>query len=168
MDDDLTQLLAGLKMQKLQQTIESELAWAEASSPSYTNFLKRVLRREYTDQQERFLENRIQRAKLPERWSLKTFPWANQPGVHRGQIEQLAELDFISRGQNIVMIGPTGVGKTGLAIGLMMEALYRGYRCRFIKAQELFDEMYTSLADRSSRKLLDHLVRLDLLLIDSC
>ena len=166
MDDELEQLLKNLKLKRLLQIIERELEWAEEQSPSYTELLKRLLRQEYNAQQERFLEARIRRAKLPERWSLKTFPWEQQPGVARTTFEQLAELDFLPRGTNLVLIGPTGVGKTGLASGLLLEALYHGYRALFVKAQDLFDEMYTTLADRSSRKLLNRLARLDALLID--
>jgi len=166
MDDDLKQLLAGLKLKCLAEILDEELAWAEAHSPSYSDFLRRILRREYQAQQERFLQGRIARARLPQRWSLKTFPFHRQPGVDQKRIEQLAELDFLSAGRNLVWIGPTGVGKTGLASALLLEALYRGYRGLFIKAQQLFDEMYTTLADRSTRKLLNRLARLDLLLID--
>ena len=58
------------------------------------------------------------------------------------------------------------MGKTGLATGLLLKALQNGYRGLFLKAQDLFDEMYASLADRSSRKLLNRLARVDLLVID--
>jgi IstB-like ATP binding protein len=60
----------------------------------------------------------------------------------------------------------TGVGKTGLSCGLLLKALENGYRCQFVRAQDLFDEMYASLADRSTRQLLRRLARLDVLLID--
>ena len=166
MNDDLEQLLKSLKLKRLQETVKDELAWAEKKSPSYTEFLARLLRQEYQAQQERFLDSRIRRAKLPERWSLKTFPWKRQPGVNRRIIEQLAELDFVQRGSNIVLIGPTGVGKTGIASALLLQCLYRGFRGKFVKAQDLFDEAYTTLADRTTRKFLDYLSRLDLLLID--
>jgi DNA replication protein DnaC len=53
-----------------------------------------------------------------------------------------------------------------LACSLLLKALENGYRCQFVKAQDLFDEMYASLADRSSRQLLKRLARLDVLLID--
>ena len=59
-----------------------------------------------------------------------------------------------------------GVGKTGLASGLLLKALQNGYRGLFIKAQDLFDEMYASIADRASRKLIRRWARLDILLID--
>lgn len=77
-----------------------------------------------------------------------------------------AKLEFIAKAENIVLVGETGRGKTGLACGLLLKALENGYRCQFIKAQDLFDEMYASLADRSTRQLLKRLARLDVLLSD--
>ena len=115
---------------------------------------------------EHALEWRIRNAKLPERWSLDTFPFARQPGVNRKQIRTFAELDFVPKKENIVFIGPTGVGKSGLASGILLKAIENGYRCQFIRAQDLFDEMYASLADRSTRQLLKRLARLDILLVD--
>lgn len=166
MDDDLEQLLKGLKLKRIPAILDRELERAEKTGTSHSDLLRRLLREEYQDQQSRFLGNRIKRARLPERWSLETFPWDRQPGANRTQIEQLAELDFLDRAANLVFIGPTGVGKTGLASALLLRALERGFRGLFIKAQELFDEMYRSLADYSSRKLLDKLMRLDLIVID--
>lgn len=166
MNDDLDQLLKNLKLRRLREIISDELERAEKKKPSYTEFIARVLREEYQHQQERFLEYRIDRANLPERWTLETFPWKQQPGVSKAQIEQLAELDIIPRAANLVFIGDTGVGKTGLASAILLRALQRGYRGLFIKAQDLFDDMYRSLADHSSRALIDKLMRVDLLLID--
>ncbi len=145
---------------------EEELARAEERGISYTELFKRLLREELQDQQARFLEHRIRRANLPERWTLATFPWRQQKSVKRRTIEQLAELDFIGRAANVVFIGDTGVGKTGLASAILLKALEAGYRGLFIKAQELFDDLYTSLADHSSRTLLNRLSRFDLLVID--
>jgi DNA replication protein DnaC len=165
-NDDIDQLLKNLKLRRLREIIAVELERAEKKKPSYTEFFARVLREEYQHQQERFLEYRIDRANLPERWTLETFPWKEQPGVSKAQVEQLAELDFIPRAANLVFIGDTGVGKTGLASAILLRALQRGYRGLFIKAQDLFDDMYRSLADHSSRALIDKLMRVDLLLID--
>src|SRR5206468_8995972 len=75
-------------------------------------------------------------------------------------------LEFIPRAWNIVFIGPTGVGEPGLDSGVLLSALQHGYRGLFINAQDLLDEMYASLADRSSRKLIKRLARVDALLID--
>jgi DNA replication protein DnaC len=98
---------------------------------------------------------------LPERWSLDTFPFARQPGVNRKQMRAFAELDFIAKKKNIIFIGPTAVGKSGLASGILLKAIENGYQCQFVKAQDLFDDMYASLADRSTRQLLKRLARLD-------
>lgn len=166
MNDDIDQLLKNLKLRRLREIVSDELERAEKRKPSYTEFLARVLREEYQHQQERFLEYRIDRANLPERWTLETFPWKKQPSVSKAQIEQLAELDFIPRAANLVFIGDTGVGKTGLASAILLRALQQGYRGLFIQAQDLFDDMYRSLADHSSRALIDKLMRVDLLLID--
>lgn len=112
------------------------------------------------------MEHRIARARLPERWTLDTFPWQLQPSVRKAALLQLASLDFLVRAENLVFIGPTGVGKTGLASAILLRALQAGHRGLFVKAQDLFDDMYKSLADRSSRKLVDHLMKIDLLVID--
>jgi len=79
---------------------------------------------------------------------------------------QLGELGFLSRTENTVLIGPTGVGKTGLASAILLRALQAGHRGLFVKAQDLFDDMYRSLADHSSRKLIARLRNIDLLVID--
>jgi DNA replication protein DnaC len=103
---------------------------------------------------------------MPEPWTIGSFPFKLQPGVTQRQIRGFAELDFIPKAEDIVFVGPTGVGKTGLATGLLLKALQNGYRGLFVRAQDLFDEMYASLADRSSRKLLNRLARVDVLVID--
>ena len=164
--EEIPQLLQNLRLYKMAATLESELAAARKSSPSYSDFLARLLRAEWLDQQQRKLQARIQRAAFPEIWTLESFPFKQQPGVSRRQIQELAELEFIPKATNIIFIGPVGVGKTGLASSLLLKALQNGYRARFIKAQDLFDEMYASLADRASRKLVRRLARIDVLLVD--
>ena len=72
----------------------------------------------------------------------------------------------MTKAENIVFIGPTGVGKTGLASALLLKALQNGYRGVFMRAQDLFDEMYASIADRSTRRLLNRLAKVDVLVID--
>ena len=64
---------------------------------------------------------------LPERWSLETFPWPRQPGVNRKRMRTFAELDFVAKHENLVLVGPTGVGRTGL-----LALIDDGYRSRFI------------------------------------
>lgn len=166
MRDELDQLLKNLHLAKIHQLLDDELQHAEKKQLTYREFLLRLLRAEWHHKQESALNWRIKRAVLPEQWSLESFPFKRQPGISRRQINDFASLDFVARAENIVFVGPTGVGKTGLATGLLLKALQNGYRGLFLKAQDLFDEMYASLADRSSRKLLNRLARVDLLAID--
>jgi DNA replication protein DnaC len=166
LNDELEQLLRNLHLHRILDIYSEQLSAAEKDDVSYSEFITRLLRAQWHHRQETALAWRIKRASLPECWSLASFPFAHQPGVSRKQIHTLAELDFVVKAENLVLIGPTGVGKTGLASGLLLKALENGYRCQFIRAQDLFDQMYASLADRTTRQLLNRLIRLDVLLID--
>ena len=166
MTEELEQLMKNLRLKRMLEIYAEQLRAADKEDVTYTEFLTRLLRTEWHSKQQQSLEARIKRASLPESWSLETFPYARQPGVNRKQIRGFAELDFIPKAENIVFVGKTGVGKTGLACGILLKALENGYRGQFIRAQDLFDEMYASLADRSSRRLLNRLVKLDVLVID--
>ena len=165
-NDDLEQLLRSLHLGRIAEILEAELADAEKHERGYADFLARLLRAQWHHRQESALAWRIKRARLPEDWTLESFPWKLQPGVAQRTIRGFAELDFIGKAENIVFIGGPGVGKTGLASGILRKAIQSGHRGLFVRAQDLFDEMYASLADRSSRKLLDRLVRVDVLLVD--
>lgn len=166
MKDDLEQLLRSLHLGRIAEILDDEIAQAEKTDRSYQDLLARLLRAQWQARQESALAYRIRQARLPEQWTLESFPFKKQPGVSPRQIRAFAELEFIPKAENIVFIGPTGVGKTGLASGLLLKALQNGHRALFIRAQDLFDEMYASLADRSSRKLLNRLARIDVLAVD--
>jgi len=166
MKDDVAQLLQSLRLKKMAELVGAEVQRAEKEPLSYQEFLARLLRAQWQANQENALAWRIQRAGLPEHWTLESFPFKRQPGVNPKQIRTFAELEFIPRVENIVFVGPTGVGKTGLASGLLLKALQNGHRGIFMRAQDLFDEMYASLADRSTRRFLNRLARVDVLLID--
>ena len=166
MTEELEQLLDNLRLKKVKELVDEQSQQADHDQIPYQEFLLRLMRPQWHAKQEQSMEWRIKRARLPERWALETFPFKIQTGVDRRQIRTLAELDFIPKAENLVFMGPTGVGKTGLAVSLLFKALQNGHRGQFIRAQDLFDEMYASLADRSSRKLLKNLANLDVLVID--
>ena len=166
MRNKIQQLLVDLRLKGIAQTLDRELDMADKKGTSVSEVIYRLLMEEHKYRQERSLEYRIKGAKMPLDWTLKTFPFEKQPGVRKHQIQSLAELSFIERAQNIVFIGNPGTGKTGLGIGLLHQALVAGHRGRFYNAQDLLDELYASLADRTTPKLIKKLFNYDLLLID--
>jgi DNA replication protein DnaC len=166
MTDELDQLLKNLRLRKIAELFDAEVKRAEKDKLSYQELFARLLRAQWQANQEGALAWRIKRAGLPEQWTLESFPFKRQPGVNQRQIRTFAELEFVPKAENIVFVGPTGVGKTGLASGLLLKSLQNGYRGVFMRAQDLFDEMYASLADRSTRRLLNRLARADVLVID--
>lgn len=166
MTDEIDQLLKNLRLRKIAALYDEEVSRGDKEELSFGEVFGRLLRAQWHHNQESALAWRIKRAAMPEQWTLESFPFSRQKGVSRRQIRTFAELDFIGRAENIVFIGDTGRGKTGLASGLLLKALQNGYRGQFVRAQDLFDEMYASLADRSSRKLLNRLARVDVLVID--
>lgn len=164
--DRLLELLTQLRLRGMIQALERELERVEQTGSAATDLLYQLLLEETRYRRERSLAYRLDQAKLPWPWTLETFPFHRQPGVNQAHIRTLAGLDFIRRAHNLVLIGAPGTGKSGIAIGLLRQACLNGYRARFYNAQTLLDELYASLADRSTAKLLGRLARYDVLLID--
>ena len=166
MRDKLQTLLARLRFDGMAAELDAELERAEREATPAPELIYRLLSAEAASQRERSLAYRLKQAHLPWDWTLDTFPFDEQPSLNKGQIKTLAGLDFLSRANNIVLTGKTGTGKTGIAIGILREACLNGYRGRFYDAQDLLDELYASLADRSTSRLLKRLSRLQPLIID--
>ena len=162
----LKQLLDDLKFHGMAQVLETELDRCLADQLSNEDLLYTLLSEEHRVRQERAMAYQLKQARLPRPWSLETFPFDKQPQLDRARIRSLENLDFITRPQNVVFMGTPGTGKTGLAIGLARKALHSGYRVRFYYAQDLLDELYASLADRATSRLLQRLAGYDLLVID--
>jgi DNA replication protein DnaC len=164
MRDELQTLLARLRFDGMAAALDAELERAEREGTPAPELIHRLLCAEAVSQRQRSLAYRLKQARLPWDWTLETFD--EQPSLNKGQIKTLAGLDFLSRANNIVLTGNTGTGKTGIAIGILREACLNGYRGRFYDAQDLLDELYASLADRSTSRLLKRLSRLQPLVID--
>jgi DNA replication protein DnaC len=165
-NNKLHDLLTTLRLHGIKAAVDSELAQAEKQGSPTAEVLLRLLSQEYAYRQQRSFDYRLGQAKIPWDWTLTTFPFDRQPGLNKVQIMSLAQLDFVQRAENIVLIGNTGTGKSGIAVGILRQALIEGYRGRFYAAQDLLDELYTSLADRNTSKLINKLSRYDLLVID--
>ena len=165
MKQDINRLLGELKFKGMAKVIDQQIALAE-SGTALQDIICNLLQEELRYRQERSLINRIKNANMPWEWTLNSYPFEQQPGVNKNQIMTLAGLDFLERGENIIFHGKTGVGKSGLAIGILRQALISGSRGRFYDVQRLLDDLYASLADRSTTKLLNALCRYDILLLD--
>lgn len=159
-------LLHELNLKGMTRVLQAELERVERSGAPAIELVQRLLAEQASYQRERSLLNRVAHAKLPWQWTIDTFPFDRQSGVNKAQILGLADMDFVRRAQNLVLIGGPGTGKTGIALGLLRQACINGWRGRFYSAQTLLDELYASLADRSTTKLLTALSRMTPLVID--
>jgi DNA replication protein DnaC len=166
MNDEIHELLTRLRLKGMAGAVDEEIERAEKEGTATSEVIYRLLFEEQSYRRGQSLLYRLKGAKIPWDWTLKTFPFDKQPGVSKAQINELAGLAFVERKENIVFIGNPGTGKSGLAIGILRQALLSGHRGRFYHAQDLLDELYASLADRSSAKLIRRLCRYDLLVID--
>ncbi len=166
MREKLREILQELHLQGMIDCLDQELNRAEKKATPMVELLYRLALEERRVRQEKSLTNRLKQAKMPWDWTLESFPFNQQPGVNPTQIKTLAGMDFVRRAENLVFIGPPGTGKSGLACALLRQACFNGYRCRFYDAQALLDELYASLADRSTPQLLKRLSNYDLLLVD--
>lgn len=163
---NIRQLLSTLKLRGMEDKLDVILAEAEKNGLSTTETLLQLLQEEFRDQQERSMKSRIIKAKIPNNWSISTFPFDKQPSINKLQIQNLANLSFIERQENIVLIGEPGTGKTGIASGLLRHSLINGYRGLFYDAQKLLENLYSSLADKTTTRFITTLSNISVLVID--
>jgi DNA replication protein DnaC len=106
------------------------------------------------------------RANLPFISKLDDFDFSFQPSIDRSQIDHLASCAFLEDAQNIIFIGPPGVGKTHLAVGLGLKAIEQGYEVRYTQSDEMMASLSKAVAKGTSRRDLKKYLAPDLLIID--
>ena len=103
---------------------------------------------------------------FPENKTLDEYHVGEQPSLSQQQFNQLKELTWIERGYNLILLGPPGVGKTHLSIGLGIEAINRGYTVYFVSINDLIHLLKTQEITRTSRTKIQRIIDADLLIID--
>lgn len=167
MDKEFEEMIKYIGLRKLQANWSAYLDMAAKKNLSHAGLLKKIIEEEYLLKQENARKRRVSHAKIPEQLVIETFPFNRQPKLNRKKIMAIYDtFDFIDKHHNIVWIGATGAGKTGLATSFLMEALNRGYNGKFILFPELIEQLFQAKADRSEAALIKKYVSYDILLID--
>lgn len=140
---------------------------AVQSKLSYMEFLEVLVEDELIRRQGRLMERRKQMARFPMHKTLDSFDFSFNPKINQRQIADLATGRFIPPAENIVLLGPPGVGKSHLAIALGLSAIRCGYPTRYYTAYDLVDELSAvSQSPAERRQRLGEIARLSLLIID--
>ncbi|MDO8690798.1 MAG: IS21-like element helper ATPase IstB [Dehalococcoidia bacterium] len=162
----LQQQLGRLGLRTMAQILEGEVAKAMKSQTSYSAFLERLVEEELVAKTDRSVNARLAKAKFPSIRTLEAFDYSYQPGLPAPLIKELAQLDFLDRAENLVLVGPPGTGKTMLATGLAIKACQARKRVLFAQASGLLDQLVAATVDHSLGHRLGELGRLDLLVVD--
>ena len=158
--------LKRLGLAEIDARIDSSVQEAASQDRSLVEFVDRLLEAEVCARQGRAAETRINLAHFPARKSIDAFDFAFQPSVDRRQIKDLLTLRFVAEGQNVVLLGPPGVGKTHLAIALGMAACQADHAVYFTTAHDLVQMLMTSSAIGRFNRKMKFLLHPSLLIID--
>jgi len=129
--------LAYLRLTAIGEVVTAELERAQQEQLSHTVLLERLFAIEVQATEARRHAARLRFASFPAHWTLEDFDFTAQPKLDRKLVEELATLRFIGEAANVLLIGPPGVGKTHLAIGLGQRAVAAGYRVYYTTAADL-------------------------------
>jgi len=162
----LTPKLKHLRLSGILATLEARTRQAVDGQWSYVEFLERLLEDEVERRAQKQLAARVRRATLTSTKTLDTFNWSFNPTINRQQVLQLATGEYLQRKRNVLICGPTGVGKSHLAQALAHEACRQGWDVLFVNTHKMLQHLHGGRADGTWEKRLATYLRPDLLVLD--
>jgi DNA replication protein DnaC len=139
---------------------------AAAEGLDHVQFLARLIELEMIDRERRMIERRIKAAKFPAVKSLDSFDFKAIPALNKMQVLELARCEWIERRENVIALGPSGTGKTHIALGLGLAACQKGLSVGFVTAAALVHELMEARDERRLLRLQKQMVSHKLLIID--
>ena len=132
----------------------------------HVGYLLRLTELELIERERRMIERRIKAARFPATKSLDSFDFKVIASLNKALVLELARGEYIDRRENVIALGPSGTGKTHIALGLGLAACQKGYRVRFITAAALVTELMEARDERRLQRLQQQLASQNLLIID--
>ena len=167
MDETLRAKLKYLRLGDLLDNWDHYLTTAGEKRWSHAKLLEHVVDQAHRLKRQNAHQLRLKKAKIPERFAIETYPFARQPKLDKKRVLALYDtFEYMEKNQNIIWLGPTGCGKTGLATSFLIHAIDQGFTGRYILFAELLAELYQAVADHSEHKLIKRYFNFDCLLID--
>lgn len=139
---------------------------AAAEGLDHVQFLARLIELEIIDRERRMIERRIKAAKFPAVKSLDSFDFKAIPALNKMQVLELARCEWVERRENVIALGPSGTGKTHIALGLGLSAGQKGLSVGFVTAAALVHELMEARDERRLLRLQKQMVGYKLLIID--
>ena len=139
--------LGRLRLVKSRERLEALLQDASTKDLSYADFLDQLLSEEVASKTAKNVTMRTSLARFPFVKGLEQFDFTYQPSLDKKQVQTLASCHFIEHGENVVILGPPGVGKSHLAIGLGLKAIEHGYRVLFTTAAAMIATLTRALTE---------------------
>jgi DNA replication protein DnaC len=143
----LQEQMQRLRLFKSRERLEAVLQEATAKEASYADFLDTLLAEKVASKTAKHVTMRTHLARFPFVKSLETFDFSYQPSLDKKQLQTLSSCHFIEHGENVVFLGPPGVGKSHLAVGLGLKAIEHGYRVLFATAAGLITALTKAAAE---------------------